>query len=65
MASCRLALIAALFLLYCGAHAQTAPGIYKVTFTDKNNTPFSINQPLDYLSQRAIDRRNRHPPRCR
>lgn len=36
---------------------QTAPGIYKVSFTNKGNTPFSFSQPLEYLSQRALDRR--------
>jgi serine protease AprX len=30
---------------------------YIVFFTDKNNSPFSISSPLDFLSQRAIDRR--------
>jgi serine protease AprX len=29
-----------------------------VSLTDKNNSPYSVNQPLDFLSQRAIDRRN-------
>lgn len=31
---------------------------YIVFFTDKNNSPFSLSSPLDFLSQRAIDRRN-------
>lgn len=39
--------------------SQTAPNKYWVTFKDKNNSPFSVAQPLDFLSQRAIDRRNR------
>ena len=30
---------------------------YWVQFTDKNNTPYSIDNPLEYLSQRAINRR--------
>lgn len=30
---------------------------YLVLLKDKNGTPFSVNQPLDFLSQRAIDRR--------
>ncbi len=30
---------------------------YLVKFKDKNNTPFSIDNPIVYLSQRAIDRR--------
>lgn len=28
-----------------------------VSLTDKNNSPYSVSQPLDFLSQRAIDRR--------
>ncbi len=39
--------------------SQTAPNKYWVTFKDKINSPFSVAQPLDFLSQRAIDRRNR------
>ncbi len=30
---------------------------YWVQFTDKNNTPYSIDNPSEYLSQRAINRR--------
>lgn len=30
---------------------------YRVSFTDKNNTPYTLNNPIAYLSQRAIDRR--------
>jgi hypothetical protein len=37
--------------------AQVAPNKYWVKFTDKNNSPFSINNPEQFLSQRAIDRR--------
>jgi hypothetical protein len=33
---------------------------YAVYFTDKNNTPFSIENPEEFLSQRALERRNRH-----
>ena len=33
---------------------------YAVYFTDKENTPYSINNPEAYLSQRALDRRARH-----
>jgi len=38
--------------------SQVAPDKYWVKFTDKSNTPYSINNPEDFLSQRAIDRRN-------
>jgi subtilisin family serine protease len=37
--------------------AQIAPNKYFVKFTDKNNSPYSIDNPSEYLSQRAIDRR--------
>lgn len=30
---------------------------YAVHFTDKTNSPYSIDNPLEYLSQRALDRR--------
>jgi hypothetical protein len=30
---------------------------YAVQLTDKNNSPYSVNNPLAFLSQRAIDRR--------
>ena len=33
---------------------------YAVHFKDKNNSPYSTNNPLDYLSQRAVDRRAKY-----
>lgn len=36
---------------------QTAPDKYWVQFTDKNNTPYSLSTPSDFLSTRAIQRR--------
>lgn len=53
----RLALIAAFLLPMC-AWAQV-PVLHWVQFTDKDNTPFSVSQPLEFLSQRAVDRRER------
>ncbi|RLD52427.1 MAG: hypothetical protein DRI97_14505 [Bacteroidetes bacterium] len=47
------------FLTAMIAGAQIAPDKYYVQFTDKNNSPYSISNPEAYLSQRAIDRRNR------
>ncbi|MBC8320783.1 MAG: S8 family serine peptidase [Bacteroidetes bacterium] len=38
--------------------AQIAPDKYYIQFTDKNNSPYSINNPQEFLTQRAIDRRN-------
>jgi len=50
-----------LFALFFGinvAFAQVYPDKYLVEFTDKNDSPYSINNPNEYLSQRAIDRRD-------
>lgn len=45
-------------LLYSFIHQAFAQDRYIVFFTDKNNSPFSVSSPLNFLSQRAIDRRN-------
>ncbi|PKP31079.1 MAG: hypothetical protein CVT99_10495 [Bacteroidetes bacterium HGW-Bacteroidetes-16] len=42
-----------------GGWAQIAPDKYYVQFTDKNNSPYSINDPSQFLTQRAIDRRTK------
>ena len=39
------------------ASAQVATDIYWVQFTDKNNSPYSIDNPEAYLSPRALQRR--------
>lgn len=39
--------------------AQIATNIYWVQFTDKNNSPYTIDAPEHYLSQLALDRRAR------
>ena len=45
---------------YLRVDAQTVgPKKYWVMFTDKNNTPFTLSQPLQFLSQKAIDRRQK------
>lgn len=44
----------------CRLFSQVAPTKYYIQFTDKNNSPYSISNPLQYLSQRAIDRRAHH-----
>jgi len=49
-----------LFLLqvfHLSAFCQSAPSTFVIKFTDKNNSPFSVNTPNNFLSQRAIDRR--------
>jgi len=45
-------LVASLF-----AQAQVATNIYWVQFTDKNDSPYSIDNPEAYLSPRALQRR--------
>jgi len=52
-----LVLITAVFLSSI-AFAQVAPDKYWVKFTDKTNTPYSIDNPEEFLSQKAINRRN-------
>ncbi len=44
----------------CNLNAQTGPDKYWIQFTDKANSPFSIDEPEEFLSYRAIDRRNRY-----
>lgn len=46
-------------ILSFGGYSQIAPSKYLIQFTDKDNTPYSINNPEEFLSQRAIDRRLR------
>jgi hypothetical protein len=40
-------------------NAQVSSKQYWFQFTDKANTPYSLDQPLEFLSQRALDRRDR------
>lgn len=40
-------------------HAQVGTDLYWVQFTDKDNSPYSIDNPEAYLSQRALERRAR------
>lgn len=44
-------------LLSASLLSQVSPDKYWVRFTDKDNSPFSISNPGEFLSQRAIDRR--------
>ncbi len=37
--------------------AQIAPHKYFIEFTDKNQNPYSLNRPEEFLTQRAIERR--------
>jgi serine protease AprX len=46
-----------LIFLSFSAISQVAPDKYFVRFTDKNDSPYSTDDPGEFLSQRAIDRR--------
>ncbi len=46
-----------LIITNCALFSQVAPTKYYVQFTDKNDSPYSIDNPSEYLSQKAIDRR--------
>lgn len=37
--------------------AQIAPDKYWIQFTDKNNSPYSVDRPEEFLSERSIQRR--------
>ena len=53
-------LLLVLFFTAVVAISQVAPNKYFVKFTDKNDSPYSISNPEEFLSQKAIDRRNAH-----
>jgi len=42
----------------CLVMAQVAPDKYLIELTDKNNSSYTIENPEEFLSQRAIERRN-------
>lgn len=52
-----LLLLVGFLLSTCIANAQL--NIYVVKFRDKKNSPYSISRPIDFLSQKSIDRRIR------
>lgn len=51
-----LLIILTIFLIPCESAAQN---YYWVAFKDKANSPFSLLSPQEYLSEKAIERRNR------
>ena len=50
-------IVIALLLVPIFLSAQTAPETYLIFFSDKDNTPYSLDQPQEFLSDRAIQRR--------
>ena len=53
----KLSFLLLLFVASLFAEAQVATNIYWVQFKDKNNSPYSIDNPEEYLSPRALQRR--------
>lgn len=49
-----------ILILSCIAFSNLFAQRYLVRFKDKSSTPYSFNNPTQYLSQRAIDRRLRY-----
>lgn len=47
-------------MLFNPAQSQVAPNKYWIQFTDKDNSEYSLTQPEEFLSSRAIERRNRY-----
>jgi hypothetical protein len=52
-------LIGLIGLLSLPAFAQTGPSRYMIFFKDKEGTSYSVSRPLEFLSQKAVDRRIR------
>ncbi|MBN3034176.1 MAG: S8 family serine peptidase [Bacteroidales bacterium] len=50
-------LLSLVMIWAAGVSGQVSPDKYWIQFTDKNNSPYSIENPEEFLSQRAIDRR--------
>jgi len=53
-------LVAVLASLPIFAQQKLAPNVYWIQFTDKNNSPFTIDKPEKFLSERALERRERY-----
>jgi serine protease AprX len=53
-------IVALIMVLALQGFSQISPDKYYIQFTDKNDSPFSLSNPSEYLSQKAIDRRARH-----
>ena len=53
--------ISVLFLFFAQSFfGQSSNTRYWVAFKDKNGTPYSVSNPIQFLSQRAINRRSLH-----
>ncbi len=48
-------------IIFCGLiYGQNGNNKYRITFTDKNNNPYSLQNPGQFLAQRALDRRQKY-----
>ncbi len=56
----RIFFITFIILISVSLQAQVAPYKYYIQFTDKNNSPYSLDHPEVFLTQRAIARRLAH-----
>ena len=58
----KILLIAFWLILNYTAKTQVklAPNQYLIEFTDKNNSPYSINKPTEFLSEKAVERRKKY-----
>jgi serine protease AprX len=59
MKKAKVLIICFFLILTEGVFSQTYPGRYFIRFTDKNNNPYSLDRPGEFLSERAIQRRIR------
>jgi serine protease AprX len=55
----RTALISIILFFSVRLQAQVAPHTYWIQFTNKDHNTYSLSRPLDFLSQRSLDRRTR------
>ena len=55
----KLSLLLIMLVAAMAVKAQIATNIYWVKFTDKANSPYSIDRPEEFLSERALERRAR------
>ncbi|MEJ2596183.1 MAG: S8 family peptidase [bacterium] len=53
-------LVLLLLFAFTTVEAQIAPDKYYVQFTDKNDSPFTISEPEEFLTLRAIKRREKN-----
>lgn len=53
-------LLNVVFIVTSGFSQKVAPNTYVINFKDKNNTEYSIDKPEEFLSDRAIKRRQKY-----